>query len=357
MGDIDIALPLGVGSVGEYAAALQGAYARYGFLAQMGIVDFFTERLWEQLPGEWRAYFGDGAFDIGSLIPLAATGELGPGAPASLRAYVDEMFRLRLVSGTTAAAGDGGAAGLRHFLDGMSPKKQVEVAALSRVVDDVAAAAGCGLVVDVGAGQGYLSRVLAYGPTRSQPQVLALDGRIKQGAETLQRRTVKRLGGRQAQRDGVEWDDERASRLQHTILHVDMDSGGALRDLAHGAAPGERWMLCGLHACGDLSSAVLRAFAETDAQAVVLVPCCYNHISEAPAGRGFPLSREMAGVALGFNVLKTACQATARWDANPEATIDAFRRNYFRALLHVSDAAAMQPVNCARLLSALHVHA
>ncbi|KAJ2787675.1 hypothetical protein H4R21_007090, partial [Coemansia helicoidea] len=328
----EITLPRGVASVGEYAGALRAAYARYGFLPRMGIVDFFVERLWEQLPGEWRAFFGDGAFDIGSLIPLAATGELGPGAPASLRAYVDEMFRLRLADGPPA--GDGGAAALRHFLDGMSPKKQVEVAALSRVVDDVAAAAGCGLVLDVGAGQGYLSRVLAYGPTRSQPRVLALDSRIKQGAETLQRRTIKRLAGRQAQRDGVDWDEARAERLQHVIQCVDMDSGGALRDLAHGAAPDTRWMLCGLHACGDLSSAVLRAFAETDAQAVVLVPCCYNHISEAPAGRGFPLSREMAGVALGSNVLKTACQATARWDASPEATADAFRRNFFRALLH-----------------------
>ncbi|KAJ1731259.1 hypothetical protein LPJ61_002619 [Coemansia biformis] len=333
MAELEIALPEGVGSVDEYAAALRRAYTQYGYLPRMGIVDFFVERLWEQLPSEWRAYFGDGAFDIGSLIPLAAAGQLGPGAPESLQAYVGDMFRLRLAGGH-AAEGDGSAGALRHFLDGMSPKKQVEVAALSRVVDEAAAATGSGLVVDVGAGQGYLSRVLAYGPTRSQPRVLAVDSRIKQGAERLQRRTVKRLGGQQARRDGVEWDSARASRLQHAIMRVDMDSGAELREMAHGAAPGEPWMLCGLHACGDLSSAVLRVFAESDARAVVVVPCCYNHISEPPAGRGFPMSRAMDGVVLGRNVLKTACQATARWDASPEATTDTFRRNYFRAVLH-----------------------
>ncbi|KAJ2878860.1 hypothetical protein IWW38_006229, partial [Coemansia aciculifera] len=49
---------------------------------------------------------------------------------------------------------------------------------------------------------------------------------------------------------------------------------------------------------------------------------------------GFPLSAELRGVYFGINALKTACQATVRWESREQDTLAGFERNYFRALLH-----------------------
>ncbi|KAJ2844766.1 hypothetical protein IWW36_005054 [Coemansia brasiliensis] len=306
----------------------------------MHIVDFFVTKFWQTLPAEWQEYFEQ--IEMSSLLSMASTGQVDAGAPESLRSYVKDMFRLRLnYQGSRMAAADGDSqqGELWYFLDGMNPKKQVEVKLLSQLVSTVAKESQCSLVVDVGAGQGYLSRVLAY--SSYNLPVLAIDSSPKQqrGAETMQQRTIKRLRGSRATQDGFGWKAERAQQLQHTVMHVGLDSTNQLAAKAHNAMPvaNTRWMLCGLHACGDLSSAILKAFVESDAAAVAVVPCCYNHISEAPresAAVGFPLSSGMHGIQLGQNALKTACQATSRWDSCAEATLAAFRRNYFRALLH-----------------------
>ncbi|KAJ2820628.1 hypothetical protein IWW50_004985, partial [Coemansia erecta] len=341
MATVEIELPEGFSTVAEYAAEISHVYKQYAHLSNMHVVDFFVTGFWQTLPAEWQEYFGASNFEMTSLLALASTGQLDQNAPESLRSYVHAMFRLRLAYHGSRPADqreqEKQQRELGYFLDSMNPKKQVEVAELSQLVSEVAAESACSLVVDVGAGQGYLSRVLAYSSTALS--VLAVDSSPKQqrGAESMQRRTIKRLQGPRAAADGFEWDSRRAARLEHTVMHVSLDNVGQLSESARAAAPDARWMLCGLHACGDLSSAVLKAFAESDATAVVLVPCCYNLITEDPresCDAGFPLSAAMCGTRLGKNALKTACQATSRWDASPEATLAAFRRNYFRALLH-----------------------
>ncbi|KAJ1959763.1 hypothetical protein GGI12_004166 [Dipsacomyces acuminosporus] len=255
------------------------------------------------------------------------------------------MFALRFPRDKVSVDGDSSRSEedrrriLKYFLDGMNPKKQAEVVDLAYLVDLVAQSSNSQLVVDVGAGQGYLSRVLAYGENTSRPSVLAVDfaeGQ-KRGAEVYQRRTIKQLRGQKAKADGYKWDDSNENRLIHKVLAVGMGSTQELAEISRTAANGTSWMLCGLHACGDLSSSVLKTFAESpDAKAVVLVPCCYNHISEnRGAGiSGFPLSEEFQGIEFGLNALKAACQATSRWGTKAEDTMEAFRRNYYRALLH-----------------------
>ncbi|KAJ1777216.1 hypothetical protein LPJ54_002557 [Coemansia sp. RSA 1824] len=341
MAAVEIQLPEGFATVAEYAAEIKHVYKQYAHLPNMHIVDFFVTGFWQTLPREWQEYFEASNFELSSLLSLASTGQLDQRAPESLHSYVRAMFHLRLnyhgSPPTDQIEKENHQQELWYFLDSMSPKKKIEVAELSQLVANVASESKCSLVVDVGAGQGYLSRVLAYSSTGLP--VLAVDSSPKQqrGAESMQRRTIKRLQGPRAAANGFKWDSERAARLEHTVMHVSLDNASQLAEAAHATAPDARWMLCGLHACGDLSSAVLKAFAESDATAVVLVPCCYNHISETSQEGsvvGFPLSLGMHGTWLGQNALKTACQATSRWDASPEATLAAFRRNYFRSLLH-----------------------
>ncbi|KAI8324229.1 hypothetical protein GQ54DRAFT_74659 [Martensiomyces pterosporus] len=340
---IGIQIPDGFSSVEEYALEVKQIYSKFSYLPTMHIVDFFVTNHWSELPSEWREYFESDGFHVGSLIAMASSGEVPENSPDSLREYVEKMFSLRFprekVEADKGRSEEDKRRVLKYFLDGMSPKKQAEVVDLSHLIDLVAQSSGSKLVVDVGAGQGYLSRVLAYSENKSRPSVLAVDfaeGQ-KRGAETYQRRTIKQLRGQKARADGYQWDDANEQRLVHRVLSVSMENTQQLAEVARTAAGGSNWMLCGLHACGDLSSAVLKTFAESrDASAVVLVPCCYNHISESreEGASGFPLSKEFQGIEFGINALKAACQAPSRWGTKAEDTMEAFKRNYFRALLH-----------------------
>ncbi|KAJ2684617.1 hypothetical protein IWW39_004795 [Coemansia spiralis] len=334
--DNGIELPDGFSSASEYVAEVRRIYSPYAFLAQMHIVDFLVRPHWESLDAEWRSYFMSDEFDIGKLIPMAAHGQMDEACPSSLREFVGKMFSLQFPRQRMGdqATGEERELVLKYFVDGMSEKKREEVVDLAALVGNVARGTGSGLVVDVGAGQGYLSRVVAYGRADA-PRVLAVDfaeGQ-KRGAEVHQRRTLKRLQGKRAVAEGFKGPSDIETRLVHRVLRVDLESARELATAAQEEAGGAPWMLCGLHACGDLSSSVLKAFAGSDAAAVVVVPCCYNHITEGD-GAGFPLSSELHGVEFGINALKTACQATVRWESREQDTVAGFQRNYFRALLH-----------------------
>ncbi|KAJ2551358.1 hypothetical protein EV175_003723 [Coemansia sp. RSA 1933] len=352
-----VKLPFGFDSIEEYARELVEVYIQYTFLPKTCIVAFFVSPQWERVPEEWQRYFDMPQFDINSLIPMASRGIVPESAPESLKQYVDATFRLRFPRDPAPMQDSGQSQIVKYFLDGMSGKKRKEVVELSQLIDGVARETGSRLVVDVGAGQGYLSRVLAYSNWLSRLSVLAVDfseGQ-KRGAEALHSRMAKMLQCKRAKAEGYVWEESHRDRLAHRVLRVGMDTTDELVLAAQNtcrAKNEKRWMLCGLHACGDLSSAVLKAFAESDAAAVVLVPCCYNLISEpasasildiagknnltAPTAEeaGFPLSQGVfKDVHLGTNALKTACQATGRWDVDTDSTVDAFKRGYHRALL------------------------
>ncbi|KAJ2858243.1 hypothetical protein FB639_005938, partial [Coemansia asiatica] len=292
---------------------------------------------------------------------MASTAAVAPDCPESLRTYVKQMFalqfpraKLNIESSADSSREQQQKLQIpKYFLGGMSPKKKAEVVELSQLINRIAAATSSRRIADVGAGQGYLTRVLAYGNSSSKAELLAIDYDWKQakGAEKYQESTLKRLRGPRARSDGFEWDESLVNRITHGVQTVNMQTTGALTGLCKHNLGDDRFMLCGLHACGDLSSAVLKTFAKSNAAAVVLVPCCYNHITEnaeqmggsveaplnqsAPGAQpGFPLSKKFSNVFLGTNSLKAACQAAPRWEHDTDGTMESFRRNFFRALLH-----------------------
>ncbi|KAJ2724537.1 hypothetical protein GGI07_001884 [Coemansia sp. Benny D115] len=357
--DSGVTLPKGFESLNAYAQKLAQAYHSYGYLARMHIVDFFVSKHWNSLPTEWQQYFDKADFPITSLIDMASKGTVASECPDSLQEYVEQMFALQFPREKQSDAGEQDMGDderqqiLRYFLEGMSPKKQAEVVELSRLINRVSMETGSQRIVDVGAGQGYLTRVLAYGSGSSGAELLALDHDWRQarGAEKYQERVLKRLGGPRARSEGYRWNDSLRTRIVHDVQAISMQKTTELESVSQKGLGGEGFVLCGLHACGDLSSAVLKTFAEGQARAVVLVPCCYNHISERPdtAGvlgeaqlnetgvgelPGFPLSNAFSNVVLGTNALKAACQAAPRWEHDTAGTVESFRRNYYRALLH-----------------------
>ncbi|KAF9177973.1 hypothetical protein BGZ50_008185 [Haplosporangium sp. Z 11] len=107
-----------------------------------------------------------------------------------------------------------------------------------------------------------------------------------------------------------------------------------------------RWTLCGLHACGDLTSNMIKLYLESTATCLFSVGCCYHWITErydkdgniaiCDGTHGFPLSaafnRHKAH--LGEHAKMIACQSPERWLEYQKETEDAIHGHYFRALLH-----------------------
>ncbi|KAI1290659.1 hypothetical protein EDD11_009117 [Mortierella claussenii] len=107
-----------------------------------------------------------------------------------------------------------------------------------------------------------------------------------------------------------------------------------------------RWTLCGLHACGDLTSNMIKLYLESSATCLFSVGCCYHWITErfdkdgniviSDGSHGFPLSaafnRHRAH--LGEHAKMIACQSPERWLKYQKETEDAIHGHYFRALLH-----------------------
>jgi len=75
----------------------------------------------------------------------------------------------------------------------------------------------------------------------------------------------------------------------------------------------KRLLLTGLHACGDLSVAMVRTFARCDRiKALVSVSCCYMRMSLEDEDRGYPLSSFLSGFKehkMNYGSLRIACHS------------------------------------------------
>ncbi|RKO97655.1 hypothetical protein CAUPRSCDRAFT_10686 [Caulochytrium protostelioides] len=214
-------------------------------------------------------------------------------------------------------------------------------------------------VVDVGAGQGYLDRVLAHG---CGLHVLGLDN------DTIQTCGAVAPKGGRAAASALKSRSSTVGTLTYRNVHIDhaeqLDAiyrawratpGGRSQDPAEDDGPPSRgatepasastsaYLLTGLHACGDLGSLILRAWTTCpSAVAVVMVGCCYNRLTESSAvtptstNPTFPLSRALRGMnyPLGFTARTLACQALVRWESDPNTPLN-FRKHHWRALLQV----------------------
>ncbi|KAJ1924026.1 hypothetical protein IWQ60_005489 [Tieghemiomyces parasiticus] len=430
---------------------LQDMADRYAWLAEMHIVDFLVEDHWQKLPPTWCTYF-DGEWQGSSedLVALAAAAEpsndhpvenqLGTGSwancPTDLQTFVSHCRDLALdrrPQRTTTARSlpahtnpketTSAPEGLEappidpRILSGMNPKKAVEVQQLAYLIARVAQQQGIHLVADVGAGQGYLSRVLVY---QYDQAVLALDSNQIQtcGAERLQVRIDKAVGSavrsnrsdvtaelptvsgtvteperRLSDRDALQIVtlSGRPAYLRHVTCFIDQRSLARVEqeyvaealtataatpaaDASDKASPTERagttdgrpWLICGLHACGNLTNVMLQWYTQSSAQCLVSVGCCYNLLGytddafasppppashpTAACGGGsanpsilltespnYPLSATLQarGAVLRVNALKLACQAPTRWGgANVATSVANFGRHFYRALLH-----------------------
>lgn len=108
-----------------------------------------------------------------------------------------------------------------------------------------------------------------------------------------------------------------------------------------GSEGGQRVLVTGLHACGDLSPALLRHFTRSPAVAAVAsVACCYMKLStpaEHPGSSpGYPLSAWVAklpGHELSYRAREAACHALEEYVGRLRGQSGCLRTHCYRAVL------------------------
>eukprot|EP00898_Chlorokybus_atmophyticus_P006738 jgi/Chlat1/7065/Chrsp56S06714 len=324
----------------RYLAALANFLRRYQWLYRLHVVDFFRERQWEQLDPSWADAMRAMSMDEQLHMPSGFT---QPHWPESLNALLQEAQDLSIIKQPMQDGSEWWAAKPQSLSTvasrGMSPKKQHEVSMMAVLAANVARKAHTTTVVDIGAGQGYLSQVLAF---EHNLRVTAIDSNDHHASSASVRHAAmnKHYVKKKVEGEGEE-------RVEAPVMVTGHVGGG--EDRCWGD---EGVVLVGLHACGDLSPAMLRMFVQSEGvRAVVNVGCCYNSIREATndtdaddsrdnkeAQHGFPMStacREL-GVELGGQAGMLACQSADRWSReSPQAAALRFRHHAFRAALEL----------------------
>lgn len=215
----------------------------------------------------------------------------------------------------------------------MIGKKIHEVERMTPVIKKIAKDHQVESIVDLGAGQGYLSRSIAF---QSNLKVLAVDSSEIQtcGAKKFDDRAIKFL----------EKDD---LKLHHVTDFITPENASSiLSKWGNHNSTQEKWLLCGLHTCGDLSSMMMRLFSSSpEITCLVNVGCCYHFLTEKAEypeedelKLGFPVSNQVrkSGFKLGPTARMLSCQAPARWVDQQEETLMAYEHHFFRSLLQVT---------------------
>ncbi|NXF56322.1 RRNAD protein, partial [Oceanites oceanicus] len=217
--------------------------------------------------------------------------------------------------------------------------------------------------------QGHLSRFLAFGLGLSVTAVEG-DGRLAGMAERFDRELLRELGKMGVpEKEGPPQRRQNPSRRhppspltprgpRHVAGRLDPGApwgefllppdppgpGPAARNPLGGpggSEGGARVLVTGLHACGDLSPALLRHFARSPAMAAVAsVACCYMKLSAPPelpgCPPGYPMSAWVAGLPghqLSYRAREAACHALEEYAGRLDGESSCLRAHCYRAVL------------------------
>ncbi|XP_071583011.1 LOW QUALITY PROTEIN: methyltransferase-like protein 25B, partial [Heliangelus exortis] len=370
----------------QRAADIIRVLTLYRPLLDAYVIDFFSEGLWSLLPPPWQKALATAAPpELADLLGGGGSG--GAAWPLSLLAFAAAARALSFPRGARVGGGGSVRKGgvprppcqspllpppLRRHV---KPKKQHEIRRLGKLLQRLSLLTGCDRVVDVGSGQGHLSRFLSFGLGLSVVGVEA-DPRLAAAARRFDQELLRELGKRGGpKRRGVAGNPPRHPPLtprppQHLTGRLDphapwgefllppdppsdappspssSSSWGVRNPLGGpgGSVGGSRVLVTGLHACGDLSPALLRHFTRSPrVAAVASVACCHMKLSAAPGPSppgvpppGYPLSSWVAslpGHQLSYRAREAACHALEGFLGGLRAGGGHLRAPCYRAVL------------------------
>ncbi|KAK9080727.1 hypothetical protein SSX86_000485 [Deinandra increscens subsp. villosa] len=327
----------------EWIRAIIQFIKPYSFFWESHVVNFFTHILWEAVDEEWIDCLRNEPVE--SLVQIPS-GFIQENWPCSLKKFITTLSSLafpRDQADLKKQLPNMQLALLNNVItQGMNQKKRHEIEALAAVVSSVARDVETNTVIDLGAGQGYLSQVLSF---EYELSVIAIDASSHHGRITHERaERIKKhyeakirkssLGGKGVTIPETVTCRVLSSDMIKTLLNSKDAEEHCHNQSANNTCP---LLLTGLHACGDLSVTMLRAFLEIkEVKAVVSIGCCYNLLSEEEDNAlcGFPISRgvKSTGLHLGRNSRDLACQSADRWKVmEKDASLHNFELHAFRA--------------------------
>ncbi|KAI8973050.1 methyltransferase domain-containing protein [Pilobolus umbonatus] len=190
---------------------------------------------------------------------------------------------------------------------------------MSQLIKQVADERNITSVIDLGSGQGYLSRALAF---EHGLEVLAVDMSEIQtkGAVKFDNKALKI---QKKSEDGL-------PNLKHVTERITPEN---IADVLTrwGSSIDKSWLVTGLHTCGDLSPMIFNLFAECPQVAcVVNVGCCYNALTSS----GFPMSSYVKKKCMPFGSTARvlSCHSPSRWLDEGEQCITISNNYLFRGL-------------------------
>ncbi|XP_022346484.1 protein RRNAD1 isoform X1 [Enhydra lutris kenyoni] len=307
--------------------------------------EFFTDNLWATLPGSWQE-----ALD-GLKPPQLATQLLGvPGEGEVVRYSSVWPLSLLALKSTACALAFTRTPGFQtpsEFLENPSqssrltapfrkhvrPKKQHEIRRLGELVKKLSDLTGCTQVVDIGSGQGHLSRYMSLGLGLTVKSVEG-DPRLVERAQRLDQELLQALEKEEKRHPQVVLAGPRCSP-QHVVRWVEPTAlcEELLLPLETLPRGGARLLLTGLHVCGDLSVALLRHFSCPEVVALASVGCCYMKLSDPG---GYPLSQWVAGLPgheLPYRLREGACHALEEYAGRLRRSGPGLRAHCYRAAL------------------------
>lgn len=421
--------------------------SQYNNLSDAYIIEFFTEDLWSTLPCTWQPVLKDLSYpQIADLLLDATHGDrrypsVWPLSLLAFRATAHALAfpRQATYKGVGVSMPDefvenhSQSSLLGHiFRKHVKPKKQHEIRKLGMLVKDICDQTECTSVVDVGSGQGHLTRFMSFGLGLSVTAIEAdhnlvsmasrFDGQLLQALEKemQKKKCSSQLPTSQSSpRHVAGWVNPNASwedflkqlktsnggsegspkpsgpskkRLKHQRHEVQDSTDNKLpsqsfdrtsqqqrsqglssekcsshvqpvcEDVSGKAdddQQSEDFVLTGLHACGDLSTTLLRHFVKCPhVRGITSVACCYMKITTKenpippgvvegpipptsshqppPAEFGYPMSlwvRGLPGHPLSYKAREGACHAIEDYVRRLREDSQLLRTHCYRAML------------------------
>lgn len=317
--------------VRKYVTLLSEFLSKFSWLSDSYVLDYFVDKQWQKLPLSWQ----DALYDVQpdqvslwlrtgrpvgnttvwplSLLCLAPAATLlslsrqAVRSPAHIPVFATDDSCWGPSSNREWPPFDpSNNQNMTHaFRKHVKSKKQYEITRLAMVVELLARKCGCRHVMDVGSGQGHLARLLALGRNLGVATVDLVGSHLSsaktfdnQALSHFKKKSGETAGGRDTQSKG-----ESQKPPQHVELEVSMaTTPDELEEVANLAwnelAPRvNKFLLVGVHTCGDLGSSIVRLFTQTPAvQGLVSVGCCYVKLScDGNQGKpvGYPMSQHV----------------------------------------------------------------
>ncbi|CAG9330041.1 unnamed protein product [Blepharisma stoltei] len=224
---------------------------QYRFLIDSQLTATFIPDYFSEIPEEWINYLL--SFDYHQLIQLPKI--LDQITLPSLHRFISDIISL--------------SPNYPHYSDQfetskfecyfMNPKKVHECKKLARFIFEKSINLGLDRIIDIGAGQGYLSHLLV---TKGNLKVTAIEAKDHNSHQSEKRGKFIR---RKMKKEEADYNTISLFVTPDNLINYTQDP----------------CILTGLHTCGDLSATCIKAFlSDTNIKGMINVGCCYEHITE-----------------------------------------------------------------------------